>query len=95
MAQALKVLPELTVGTTAVQLDQRTQQNLQFRSITIQADDANTGQIKFGDSTVSASHYARSLNAHEWATFAGDAVVGSEIWVIASAAGQILHVSGF
>jgi len=96
MAQAIKLLATLTVGTGAgVQVDQRVQQNRAFRSLSMQADPANTGQIFVGDSTVTTSLYARVLNAGDWITLTGDSVDGAEIYVTASAAGQVLHPSGF
>jgi hypothetical protein len=94
MTQSINLLPTLTVGTTAVQVDQRGLAYRQYRSIRMQADPANTGQIFGGDSTVTTSKWGFVLNAGDWTTVTGDAVDGRAVWVVASAAGQILHPSG-
>jgi hypothetical protein len=94
MTQSINLLPTLTVGTTAVQVDQRGLTFRQFRSISLQADAANTGIIYVGDSTVTALKYARALAASDWMTITGDSVDGAAIWVVASVAAQVLHPSG-
>jgi hypothetical protein len=91
---AIKLLPTVTVGTTAVQVDQRTQASRGFQSLSMQADGANSGVIYVGDSTVTTSLYARALSAGDWMTVTADGVDGSAIYVVGSAAGQILHPSG-
>jgi len=95
MAQAIKLLATLTVGASSQQVDQRTQQNRAFRSLRLVADPTNTGVIYYGDSTVTTSLWAGYLNAGDWTVLTGDSVDGAEIYVIASASGQVLHPSGF
>lgn len=94
MTQSINLLPTVTVGTTAVQVDTRGLTFRQYRSLRLQADPANSGQIYGGDSTVTTSKWGFVLNAGDWTTVTGDAVDGSAIWVVASAAAQILHPSG-
>lgn len=94
MTQSINLLPTVTVGTTPVQVDTRGLAYRQYRSIRLQADPANTGQIFVGDGTVSTSKWGAVLNASDWTTVTGDAVDGRAIWLVASAAGQILHPSG-
>lgn len=94
MAQTVNLLPTVTVGTTPVQVDTRGLPFRQYRSMRLQADPGNAGQIYVGDSTVTTAKWGAVLNASDWTTVTGDAVDGSQIWVVASAAGQILHPSG-
>jgi hypothetical protein len=90
----ITLLPTVTVGTTAVQVDARGLMVRGFSSISMQADVLNSGTIYVGDSTVTTSLYARALKASDWLTLSVDGADGSEIWVVGSAAGQILHPSG-
>lgn len=102
MSNSLKLLPTITVGTTAVAVDQRspgsgagTNYIHKYASISIQADPANTGVIYVGDNsgTLTNTSYARVLNPGDWMTISGSAVDGSRVMILGSAAGQVLHVS--
>jgi hypothetical protein len=96
MSNTLKMLPTVTVGTTAVAVDQRAQGEgiHKYASISIQADPANTGKVYVGDNSgnLSTTTYVRVLNAGDWMTIAGSAVDPSRIMVLGSVAGQIVHV---
>jgi hypothetical protein len=61
--------------------------------VSIQADPANTGKVLVGDRNVSTTQYARSLNAGDWFTISGSAVDATNMWAVATVAGQILHPS--
>jgi hypothetical protein len=89
---AIKTLPALTVGTTATQLTNST--HSKWASVSIQADPANSGQVFVGDSLVSTTRYSRVLNAGDWFTVSGSAMDPSKIYVLGSAASQVVHPSG-
>ena len=89
---ALKTIAALTVGTTPVQLLNST--HSKWASVSIQADPTNTGTVFVGDSLVSTTRYSRVLNAGDWITISGSAVDPSKVYVLGSAAGQVVHGSG-
>jgi hypothetical protein len=101
MSNSLKMLPTITVGTTAVAVDQRSQGSAagtmgihKYASVSLQADPANTGKIFVGDNSgnLSTTTYVRVLNAGDWFSVAGSAVDASKMFVLGSAAGQVVHV---
>jgi hypothetical protein len=92
MANAIKTLPQITVGTTAVPLSTST--SSKWASVSIQADSANSGKVYVGDSLVSTTRYSRVLNASDWFTISGSAIDPSKVYVLGSAAAQIVHPSG-
>lgn len=94
MSNTLKMLPTVTVGTTAVAVDQRGQNFHKYASVSIQADPANSGKVYVGDNsgTLSGSSYVRVLNAGDFFTISGSAIDATRIFVLGSAAGQIVHV---
>lgn len=101
MSNSLKQLPTVTVGTTAVAVDQRSQGSAtgtlgihKYASVSLQSDPLNTGKIYIGDNsgTLTATSYVRILNPGDFFTITGSAVDPSRMMVIASVAAQILHV---
>lgn len=101
MSNSLKLLPAITVGTTPVAVDQRSQGSAtgtlgihKYASVSIQSDPLNTGKIYVGDNsgTLSTTNYVRILNPGDWFSVAGSAVDASKMFVVASVAAQILHV---
>lgn len=105
MSNAIKTLPALTVGTTALQIaagytnpgsgnTYTTEKWHKWASVSIQADPANSGTVYVGDSTLSSTRYSRELQPGDWYTIAGSAVDVNKIYVLGSASGQIVHPSG-
>jgi hypothetical protein len=104
MSNNIKTLPALTVGTTALQIASGTNGSSgnaitsenwhKWASVSIQADPANTGTVFVGDSLISATRYSRELQPGDWYTIAGSAVDINKVWVLGSAAGQVVHPSG-
>lgn len=101
MSNTLKQLPTVTVGTTPVAVDQRSQGSAagsmgihKYASVSIQSDPLNTGKIFVGDNsgTLSTTAYVRILNPGDFFTITGSAVDASRMFVVASIAAQILHV---
>jgi hypothetical protein len=98
MSNNIKTLPALTVGTTPLAITNGTalaSQNWhKWASVSVQADPANTGIVYVGDSLVSNTRYSRALNPGDWYTVAGSAVDVNRVFVLGSAAGQVVHPSG-
>jgi len=92
MSNAIKTIPALTVGTTAIPLT--TGKFHKWASVSLQADSANSGIVYVGDSLVSATRYSRALSAGDWYSLAGSSVDPTLVYVVASAAAQIVHGSG-
>ena len=100
MSNTLKQLPTVTVGTTAVLIDQRSQGSAtgtlgihKYASVSVQSDPNNTGTIYIGDNAnLTTSAYVRALSPGDWFSISGSAVDATKMGAIASAAGQILHV---
>jgi len=104
MSNNVKTLPALTVGATALQIangvngssgNPITGENWhKWASVSIQADPSNTGTVYVGDSLVSTTRYSRELQPGDWYTVAGSAIDINKVWVVGSAAGQVVHPSG-
>jgi hypothetical protein len=105
MSNNVKTLPALTVGTTPLQIANGvtnpgsgnliTSENWhKWASISLQADAANSGIVYVGDSLVSATRYSRALNPGDFFSVAGSAIDINRLYVLGSAAGQIVHPSG-
>ena len=104
MSNNIKTLPALTVGTTRLQIAAGTNGssgNLittenwhKWASVSVQADPANSGQVYVGDSLVSSTRYSRVLQPGDWYSVAGSAIDINKVWVVGSAAGQVIHPSG-
>lgn len=98
MSNNIKTLPQLTVGTSSLKITAGThfaQENWhKWASVSVQADPNNTGVVYIGDSLVSATQYSRVLNPGDWYTVAGSAIDINRVFVLGSAAGQIVHPSG-
>ena len=101
MANSPKLLPTLTVGTTAVPLYTVTDNGAgngfnhhKFGlSVSVQSDPLNAGKIFVGDNTVSITKYSRVLAAGDFYTVSGSAVDPSDVWVISDTAAQTVHPS--
>lgn len=91
MSNAVKTLPQVTVGTTPLQIAAASHK---WASVSIQADPANTGKVFVGDVNVSLTRYSRVLNAGDWWSISGSSVDPLNTWVLGSVAGQIVHPSG-
>lgn len=104
MSNNIKTLPALTVGATALQIAHGTNGSSgnaittenwhKWASVSIQADPANSGTVYVGDSLVSTTRYSRVLNPGDWYTVAGSAIDINKVWVVGSAASQVVHPSG-
>lgn len=101
MSNTPKLLPSITVGTTAVAVDQRSPGSgvgsnyiHKYASVQIQADPANSGKVYVGDNTANftATNYIRVLNAGDWFTVSGSAIDATKIFVLGSASAQVVHV---
>jgi hypothetical protein len=102
MSTGLKVFPQVTVGTSAVQIctaamitDQGNGIVHPLQSLSIQADPSNTGTIYVGAwlPAVTTTTYSRELQPGDWYSIAGSSIDGCRIGLIASASGQVAHIS--
>lgn len=97
MANQLKTLPQITVGTTAVAIITTADGNegnyAPHASVSVQADPANSGTLYVGDKFLSTTQYAAALSPGQMYTVAGSAINPNKIYVLGSAAGQNAHVS--
>lgn len=103
MSNAVKTLPAVVVGTSAVTIDPVTpngavpSNGFTHRhwalSVSIQSDPGNSGLIYVGDNLVSTSRYSRVLNPGEWYTVQGSAVDPNRIYVLSDTAAQVVHPS--
>jgi hypothetical protein len=99
MSNDLKVLPQVTVGTTAVQITPSAMQAQNWHkwaSVSIQAALTNGGTVYIGAwlPAVTTTQYSRALSAGDVFIIAGSAIDVNRIGAIASASGQLINVSG-
>ena len=97
MSSNLRTLPQITVGSstplqilTTVEIGQNWHKK---ESVSLQADPNNSGVVYVGDAFVSSTQYARVLNPGDWWTLSGSAIDPNRIFVLGSAASQVVHPS--
>jgi hypothetical protein len=107
MSNNLKVLPQLTVGATALQVahgytnpasgNAFTGETFhKWASITIESDPANAAGtlIYIGNSLLTSTKKARTLNPGDWYTVSGSAIDPNKLYVLGSTTGLLVNVSG-
>ena len=98
MSSNLIVLPQITVGNSAVQISTTAMQAQNYHkmaSVTIENDSSNGSgsYILVGNSLITTTQFARKLFPGDWWTVSGSAIDINKIYVLGSTSGLKANIS--